>query len=92
MEIGAGRGDHLAHALDADDSGERYRGTRIPLAGEEFGAVESEGAHTDRHLSGRGLGDRTLNELENLRTAGTGDDNGAHVSRTRHAAMVAGAS
>ena len=35
---------------------------------------------------------RPLDELENLRTAGTGDDDRAHVSRTRHAAMVAGAS
>ena len=61
-------------------------------AGEEFGAVESEGAHADRHLSRRGLRDRPFNELENLRTAGTGDDDRAHMSGTRHAAMVAGAS
>lgn len=79
MEFAGGREGDGADALDAEDAGEGDGGAGVAAAGEEFGAVETEGVDFDEGLRGGGDGDGVVgDELEDRGGAGLGAEDCFH--------------
>ena len=77
-QLGAGRLDDLAGALDPEHAREAHGVAGAAGARDQLRAVEPERADADQHPTRLGTRDRQVLELEDLRPSGLMDDDGEH--------------